>query len=144
MDTKGRIGFLPACCKSAGNGTVEGGEGMSLARDIGGEIIKALAVLAVVFLSFAHQPVAIATADDGLSYSLADLSFCGGSPEGDGAGHSPCHACRAGVADLPEAPCENEPAYTRFSQVRFSLADDLVAEQHAFSTRKSRAPPALA
>ena len=59
----------------------EGGEGMGLARDIGGEIVKALAVLALVFLAFAHQPVAIQAADDGLSYSVADLSFCGGAPD---------------------------------------------------------------
>jgi hypothetical protein len=122
----------------------EGGEGMGLARDIGGEIVKALAVLALVFLAFAHQPVAIQAADDGLSYSVADLSFCGGAPDDGSGGHSPCHACRAGIADLPPAPCVAEPAYTRFALAEFRVADDLVVAQHPFSIRNSRAPPALA
>ncbi|AEQ50715.1 hypothetical protein [Pelagibacterium halotolerans] len=117
---------------------------MGLARDIGGEIVKALAVLALVFLAFAHQPVSVGAADDGFSYSVADLSFCGGAPDDDSGGHSPCHACRAGIADLPPAPCEIEPAYVGFASAGFALTDDLVAEQHPFSIHKSRAPPALA
>jgi hypothetical protein len=138
------LSFAGVGVKARDRETDEESEGMSLARDIGGEIVKALAVLALVFLAFAHQPVAVQAADDGFSYSVADLSFCGGSPDNEGAGHSPCHACRAGVADLPPAPCENEPAYTRFAQAGFTLADDLVVEQHPFSIHRSRAPPALA
>lgn len=117
---------------------------MGLARDIGGEIVKALAVLALVFLALAHQPVALDAPDDGFSFSVADLSFCGSSPDDEGGGHSPCHACRAGIADLPSAPCVAEPAYTRFAETRFAITDDLVVRQFPFSIQKSRAPPALA
>ena len=116
---------------------------MGLARDIGGEVLKALAVLALVFLSFAHQPVAVAHPDDGPRWALADLSFCGTAPDGE-AGHMPCHACRAGVADLPPAPCVAEPAYVAFIDASFALGDDSPAAQHGFAFANPRAPPARA
>ena len=113
-----------------------------LARDIGGEAIKALAVLALVFLSFAHQPVAVAQADDGPQWAVADLSYCGGAPDGEGGGHSPCHACRAGVADLPPAPCVAEPAYVAFAEIGFAPVDDFMVGEGGFSPANPRAPPA--
>ncbi|HCO54316.1 MAG TPA: hypothetical protein DIT93_04770 [Pelagibacterium sp.] len=140
---KAALAFCAFAVKALGSEWRES-VGMGLARDIGTEIIKALAVLAVVFLSFAHQPIVLDVPDDGFSVSVADLSFCGGAPDEDGSGHAPCHACRAGIADLPPVPCVSEPAYARFTRARFTLADDLVVEQHPFSIHKSRAPPALA
>lgn len=112
-----------------------------VARDIGGEAIKALAVLALVFLSFAHQPVAVAQADDGPQWAVSDLSYCGGAPDGE-AGHLPCHACRAGVADLPPAPSMAEPAYVAFAETGFALVDDFMVGQRGFSPANPRAPPA--
>lgn len=117
---------------------------MELVRDIFGEVIKALAVLALVFLSFAHQPVAVAHPDEGTHWSVADLSFCGSAPDGDGAGHAPCHACRVGIADLPPAPCVAEPAFVAFAEVGFDLGEELAVEQPGFSPANPRAPPALA
>lgn len=116
---------------------------MGLVRDIGAEIVKALAVLALVFLSFAHQPVAVAQVDDGPQWAVADLSFCGSGPDSDDAGHAPCHACRAGVADLPPAPCVAEPAYVALGEAGFDLADDLVVFQDAYTSANPRAPPAM-
>lgn len=116
---------------------------MSLVRDICGEIAKALAVLALVFLSFAHQPVAIAQPADGDVFSLADIhSYCG-SPAEEEPGHAPCHACRAGVADLPAAPCVAEPAYLAFADAGFVLSDETAPAQTEFSPANPRAPPAL-
>lgn len=117
---------------------------MGLARDIGGEVIKALAVLALVFLSFAHQPVAVAQPDGAAQWSVADLSYCGSAPDGDEAGHMPCHACRAGVADLPPAPCVVEPAYVAFADAGFAFVDDFAVEQGGFAFANPRAPPAMA
>lgn len=116
---------------------------MGLVRDIGGEIVKALAVLALVFLSFAHQPAAVAQVDDGPQWAVADLSFCGSGLDGEGDGHLPCHACRAGVADLPPAPCVAEPAYVALDESGFVLADDLVRDQDGYGSANPRAPPAL-
>lgn len=117
---------------------------MRLWRDIAGEVTKALVALALIFLSFAHQPVDVAQANgDAFSLSVADLSFCGGGPDGDGDGnHSPCHACRAGIADLPPAPCVAEPAYVGFITADFVARDDVVFDQTVYSSKNSRAPPA--
>lgn len=117
---------------------------MRLVRDIFEEVIKALAVLALVFLSFAHQPVAVAQPDDGLHWSVADLSYCGSAPDGEGDRHMPCHACRVGIADLPPVPCVVEPAYVAFADTGFELGDDFAVSQHGFSPANPRAPPALA
>ena len=115
---------------------------MTFVRVIAGDMIKALTVLALVFLSFAHQPVAVAQPDDALAFSVADLSYCGSSPDGDQGGHAPCHACRAGLADLPLPPCVAEPAYAGFARAAFVIADDAPLAQYLFSVRNPRAPPA--
>lgn len=115
---------------------------MTTMRDIFGEAVKALAVLALVFLSFAHQPVAVASADDGFAFSLADLSYCGSS--GDGTGdHAPCHACRAGMAGLPPAPCVAEPAHVQLAIIDFPRAAGPAGPGHQYFPASPRAPPAL-
>lgn len=116
-----------------------------MARAIAGEMIKALAVLALVFLSFAHQPVQLSASGDGSSLLAAiDLSFCGSEPGDDHAGHSPCHACRGGIADLAAPPCVAERAYAAFAAFDTELADDIVVGQAIYSNKSPRAPPALA
>lgn len=115
---------------------------MALLRDIGGEAIKALAVLALVFLSFAHQPVSLASADDSSHWTVADTSYCGSGADGDGAGHAPCHACRVGAIDLPPAPCTAEPAYMAFADAGFVLVDDPDMPQQGYLRGNPRAPPA--
>lgn len=72
------------------------------------ELVMALSVLALVFLSFAHHPIS-AQSDD-VNFRLTDGSvpvFCGSGPFGQsGSSKSGCDACRitAGIA-LPDAPC---------------------------------------
>ncbi|RDE10474.1 hypothetical protein [Pelagibacterium lacus] len=118
---------------------------MKMWRDIAGEVIKALAVLALIFLSFAHQPIEVPQADgDAFSFQLADLSYCGGAPDGDGGGHVPCHACRSGDIDLPPAPSIAEPARHEVVAAVFTVADTAVADQFGYLSSPPRAPPALA
>lgn len=79
---------------------------MLRAKDMIGEVARALGVLAIIFLSFVHQPMpAAAHQIDGdfpvLTAGL-DLSYCGDMPMGeDGKAHAPCHACRVLGAALP-------------------------------------------
>lgn len=76
-------------------------------RAIGLEMLRAFSVLAIVFLSFAHQPL---NAEGGSSlYRLADGSipvFCGGGPAGEKSSKSgECEACRiAANVGLPSKP----------------------------------------
>lgn len=65
------------------------------------EVMRALAVLALVCLNFAHAPLA-SGAPVGEVFTAPDAtSFCG-SPADDPTDHAPCHACRiGGGADLP-------------------------------------------
>ena len=69
--------------------------------------MRALAVLALVFLSFA--PIAGGGGADGYAASRGH-DFCG-TPPGDPGDHAPCHACRANPVVLPTAPAEAGPAF---------------------------------
>jgi len=65
------------------------------------EIVRALCVLALFFLNFAHAPVAVASPSGSVLSAVADTGFCG-SPPDSGDDHAPCHVCRiGGGADLP-------------------------------------------
>lgn len=113
-----------------------------MARDIGREMIKALAVLALIFLSFAHQPITISLATDGDSgWTLADLSYCGAPPGEDGGGHLPCHACRVGGAALPPPPCAALDAPLEFTRAVFGIFDIAFAPQPLVTSANPRAPP---
>lgn len=114
---------------------------MGIVRDIAKEAVKALAVLALVFLSFAHQPVQVPTGDDGFSFAVSDLSYCG-AVDGDAGGHAPCHACRVSLADLPPPPCVAEPAYLAFATLDYAPADSVAFAQPGYTLRNPRAPPA--
>ena len=73
---------------------------------MGIELLRACVVLALVFLSFAHTPVATAPGSHDVLGAAVDMSWCGDAPDDDGAAHAPCHACRLGAgADLPP-PCD--------------------------------------
>lgn len=71
------------------------------------DVVTALGVLALVFLSFGHQPIAWARDSAVFVYANGDLaSFCGGAPEGGRASGKGCDACRlASGIGLPPAPC---------------------------------------
>lgn len=79
-------------------------------RQIGSDMLSAVLVLALVFLSFAHTPLAGTPSADQLaslaltSVAAADVP-CGNGRADDTATHAPCHACRLGAAaDLPPSP----------------------------------------
>lgn len=118
-------------------------EGMSLARDIGGEVVKALVVLAL-FLSFAYQSVQLpAFAEDGAVWSVADYSNCVSGHNKSDASHTPCHACRPDLAVLPPPPSVVVPAYLSFIAVGCPKEIDISSSQAAYSLPNPRAPPAL-
>ena len=76
-----------------------------IGKRTGLELLRALCVLALVFLNFGHQPVFAAPAPGDVLTALASQSFCG-EPMADKSEHAPCHACRIGAgAALPPA-CE--------------------------------------
>lgn len=106
------------------------------------EVVRALAVLALVCLNFAHAPLAAASTAGDVFAPLAATSFCG-SPADDPADHAPCHACRiGGGADLPPLPpavaCVPVASIAEFGAVdREVLHDAMVPRLGA------RAPPAF-
>ncbi|MGN6490158.1 MAG: hypothetical protein ACTHLT_20355 [Devosia sp.] len=119
---------------------------MATSRHIAAELLRdiarALAVLALVFLSYAHQPVSVAAQHATLSAAVT-ADFCGGVPA-DSQSHAPCHACRiGGGADLPP-PCEGllhlpavaGPAFPPLAVAAFVVAPPDIPD--------ARGPPALA
>ena len=114
---------------------------MSLARDIGGEVVKALSVLALIFLSFAHQTVQLpASSFDGAVLSISELSMCGKGHDGEAASHAPCHACRPDLADLPQPPYLASPAFG-FSAPKLAQRDSLGSGRTSYLSSNPRAPP---
>lgn len=118
---------------------------MALHRHIAAELVRAFAVLALVFLSYAHQPINAAHAldHDVLTASIT-ADFCGDAAE-DGKAHAPCHACRiGGGADVPPRPCEGvihlrsvvEAAFAELAATPYVVAPPEIPE--------ARGPPALA
>jgi len=115
-----------------------------IAAELVRDIARALVVLALVFLSYAHQPVGVSQAlEHDVLTAAVSASFCGDAPE-DGKAHAPCHACRiGGGADLPP-PCEGlvhlpmaaEPAFPERAAVAFVVAPPDIPD--------ARGPPALA
>lgn len=117
---------------------------MAINRHIAADLVRALAVLALVFLSYAHQPVGAAQAlEHDVLTAAVTASFCGDAPE-DGKAHAPCHACRiGGGADLPP-PCEGlvhlpavaEPAFAEAAAVAHVVPPPDIPD--------ARGPPVLA
>lgn len=115
-------------------------------RSIAMEMVRALCVLAVVFLNFAHQaPVLAKSPPTELLAVASSLSFCGdGEALPDSKGHAPCHACRLGAAaDLPVVPVPGAPRLGCTEQplglIPLQIRIDPPQDDHP-----ARAPPALA
>lgn len=116
---------------------------MTIARHIAADLIRAFAVLALVFLSFGHQPAGATHLDHDVLSAAVTASYCGDATD-DGTPHAPCHACRiGGGADLPP-PCEGlvhlpkvaEPAFSQLAAVPFRVAPPELPQ--------ARGPPTLA
>lgn len=107
------------------------------------EALRALCVLALLFLNFAHQPMpAYAAPGDALSLAQS-LDFCGDPTAGDPTVHAPCHACRLGAAaDLPPAP--QAPARPcAVTEVAYGALPVLAAPATVHGPQSARGPPAL-
>lgn len=118
--------------------------GRHIAAEILRDIASALAVLALVFLSYAHQPLNVAHAldHDVLSASIT-ADFCGEQPDG-GKGHAPCHACRiGGGADVPVPPCAGIEAPIAVASVTYFGATVRSPIVTAHGSSRPRGPPAL-
>ena len=108
------------------------------------EAVLALSVLALVFLSFAHQPAAINADRGGVAvYAVSALSFCGDGAAGDKTGHSPCHACRVSVGEVPPPPCDAVPAYRGFATTDYVQSVSQPKPALHLSPLGARAPPII-
>jgi len=115
---------------------------VAINRHIAAELVRALAVLALVFLSFGHQPAAALAQDHDVLTAAVSANWCGDAPADTS--HAPCHACRiGGGADLPppcgglvHLPTVAEPAFPDFAAVAQVVAPPDIPD--------ARGPPALA
>jgi hypothetical protein len=122
------------------------GSGLGNFRQMTAELVRALLVLALLCLNFAHTTptVAASGSTDLLAASTLQASdFCG-TPLSGGSDHVPCHACRVGAgADLPAPPDLAIPA--RFAAPAFPpvvpVALGVVARPGYLPP--SRAPPSF-
>jgi hypothetical protein len=112
---------------------------MTSTRAILAEVTRALAVLALVFLSFAHQPAFAAPGFDG---DTGGYDFCGTPPDNP-ADHAPCHACRSKPVVLPPAPAAADPAFAAAAVCHEVLKWGLTVSPPARTPANPRAPPAL-
>ena len=109
-------------------------------RHIGGDVARALVVLALVFLSFAHAPVAAASGD--VLTATMDMSWCGDALDtGTDTTHAPCHACRLGAgADLPP-PAELPLAPGEVADVLYGPLPVLALPATPLGIANARGPP---
>jgi hypothetical protein len=114
-------------------------------RQLGRDAFAAFCALALVFLSFGHQPVGAqgAGAETFIAQGLY-VGVCGDPADpGDQSSNGPCHACRTGIADVPPPLCDAVPAFGGLVLAdawRPSLGPALVVSRTPFAPR---APPAL-
>ena len=115
---------------------------MAIDRHIAAELVRAFAVLALVFLSFGHQSAAASADHHDVLTAAVTANYCGDTPADTT--HAPCHACRiGGGADLPP-PCEGlvhlpaiaEPVFAELGAEPFVVAPPDIPEP--------RGPPAIA
>jgi hypothetical protein len=122
-----------------------GYEGAMSRQSIAMELVRALCVLVVVFLNFAHQaPVLAKPLPTDLLAAASSLSFCGdGEAVPDERGHAPCHACRLGAAaDLPPIPAPL-PMPVAVEAVAWGALPVLQLPEHPPGPQSARGPPAL-
>ena len=105
------------------------------------DVVRALCVVALVFLNFGHVPLAVG----GESVAVAAAhSFCGHPIDGPGSGkQGECQACRLGAsAALPSPPCAvlaPEVAH----QVHYVPHRPAIVLRAVWRSAAQRAPPAL-
>jgi hypothetical protein len=103
------------------------------------EVMRALAVLAIVFLSFAPHA---AVSAEGYSGHTSGYDFCGTPPDNP-VDHAPCHACRANPVVLPTAPAVAGPAFAVAAVCPSVPNRGLNVSPFERTVANPRAPPAL-
>lgn len=114
---------------------------MTTSRTIA-EILRALCVLALLFLNFAHQPVAVQAASGDVLSIATTLGFCGTPPGDDKSNHAPCHACRIGIADLP-APAQVPLGPCAVTAFTYGALPVLSLPARYIGPQTARGPPVL-
>lgn len=120
-----------------------GRDTMALVRGIAGEAIRALLVLALVFLNFGHASLASDWSAGGYVAAFDTAIPCGpaqpGSPVLD---TDPCPACRiASGIDLPPAPSGVVLAQARVATAGHDGGDTVPRRALFTSASGPRAPP---
>ncbi len=116
---------------------------MRYARLISIDILRALSVLALIFLSFAHAPAPDFAARQDVLTASVDFSFCGDDPAGTDDAHAPCHACRVLGSALPPPPCAAIAAPVATAPAAWFGAVVPTADHLVRLSAQPRAPPAL-
>lgn len=105
------------------------------------EVVRALAVLALVCLNFTHAPLAAGPADHVAPVALSGI--CGDAPAGDpDRAHAPCHACRTSAAALPAPPCTALAADRCVAPVAYATTPPATRRLASCRANPPRAPPA--
>ncbi len=113
---------------------------MLTVRQTGVEVLRALCVLALIFLSFAHAPVTAAAGSPYVLTAALDMSYCGDLPD-DPRAHAPCHACRiGGGADLPP-PCDIALPVAVVADVAYGAMPSLSLPATPIHSFDARGPP---
>lgn len=111
-------------------------------RQWGSELARALVVLALIFLAFAHTPVVAAPSTDTIFTAAIDQSYCGDLSDGGDGAHLPCHACRIGAgADLPPPPAIGVCAPIECAPVAYVQTSIAVTAPTERTAAQPRAPP---
>jgi hypothetical protein len=106
------------------------------------EIVCALGVVALIFLNFAHAPLATGGESAAVGQTVNSVSFCGDAIDSPAnAKGEPCQACRiGGGADLPPAPKVARPAATT-APMHYLPATSCQLAPADRSHARPRAPP---
>lgn len=114
---------------------------MPNARNMGIEVVRACVVLALLFLSFAHAPVILASTGPDTLTAAFDMSSCG-DPPGDPKAHAPCHACRIGGGGDAPPPCDIAVPVAVVADVSYGALPTLHLPAEPLGTATARGPPA--
>lgn len=108
------------------------------------EYMVAIGVLALILLSFAHQPIG---RDDNQVFRFADGSipvFCGSVPaQGQSSAQvEGCDACRiSGGATIPDAPYASLQAFALVAKLVFAVSVNPALSRFISGNANPRAPP---
>lgn len=112
------------------------------------EVVRALCVLALLFLNFGHTQSAWPVAYTGdltpylVSSQALDEVCKQTGQDNPQSHHTPCHACRIGAgADLPPVPCLMAPAFVATRAVAYARPLERIAPRPQARIHGPRAPP---